>query len=298
MSEAMFERLTRELCARPGDAQALLVYADFLDEAGDARGAYVRHQAALRTAEGPARADVLRALRRVYPADHPAWLAELEEAGAFEANLTPFEAAWFGTDLPGRPARGTYEVYPGAELPALPYRDWTGDLAWLRETPPGDGESPAATADAVAWGAVLDALVQRGFFVPAALRVILTDESLQGRIPSCTANYFVPAPSADALPALDDGAFYLRFYSDQQDVVEWGVRLCRGEPYVPVLSAVPEWADDEVRRQQFQFAAPTVETYLYRTWIENRIWFAAEYSQTRRELAGFELAYLERYAPR
>jgi hypothetical protein len=59
-----------------------------------------------------------------------------------------------------------------------------------------------------------------------------------------------------------------------------------------------DWGDEEEEEGGpsyggFEFAAPTVESFVYRAWIENRIWFATVYGRTK--LYDFEEAYLRHY---
>jgi uncharacterized protein (TIGR02996 family) len=318
MTSAKNERLkelTLAICADPNDTNAILVFADHLEERGDRRAPYLRKQLALREL-GPDkdRRPLLGELRALYPAETPAWLGRLEQAGVVESNLTGLPAAWWGQNLPNRPGEGTYTQYSAKDLPGLPFDDFDGTYRWLREAPESRG-SPADICDPAPWAELLSALEERGFAVPPALRALMTSEALQGAIPSSTANYFISAApdrqeiDPDALQDLEEGVAFLPFYSDQQCCVRWGVWLERdGGRYAPVISAGLDWGDEEEDEQAveedsgptycgFEFAAPTVESFIYRTWIENRIWFATVYNQTKRDLYDFEVAYVRHYQP-
>jgi uncharacterized protein (TIGR02996 family) len=67
----------------PRDDAALLVYADWLEERGDSRSTYLRTQAEFRKARTE---ELRRRLIQLYPHEHLAWTATLEQAGAIEAN--------------------------------------------------------------------------------------------------------------------------------------------------------------------------------------------------------------------
>ena len=56
-----------------------------------------------------------------------------------------------------------------------------------------------------------------------------------------------------------------------------------------------EWGEESVTYVGFELAAPTLAEFIYRTWIENHIWFAEVYDRTRRELTSEERRYLEGY---
>lgn len=308
-SDDLLEALTRIMIAEPKKIDAVLVAADHLEELGDPRAEYLRGQVALRelsanstTAE--ARREKHRVLRAIYPAGQPSWLARLEQAGVFEQNLTDFPSAWWGQSLPGRPSRGTYGQHSAAKVAAIPGHNLRGDLGWLRDTP-REPASFAEVAEAAGWRALLSRLKARAFHVPDVLVLLMQSEELQGLIPSSTGNYFIEASEiqTERLQRLDDGVAFLPFYSDQQDVVRWGVWISqRGEPYAPVLSAQIDWSGvaagdgaQTVRYTSFELAAPSVESFLYRTWIEDRIWFATR-GTTTRELLDFEDAYLAAYS--
>ena len=94
-----------------------------------------------------------------------------------------------------------------------------------------------------------------------------------------------------------DGAVFLPFYSDSQACVLWGVRLAKTDRYAPVLGGIPEWKDEEDGGSPFTFphltfSSPTVESFLYRVWLENRIWFAL-YWDGGRPLTDEEQAYVD-----
>ena len=144
----------------PRDDTTLLVYADWLEERGDARAAYLRNQAEFRKSRTE---ELRRRLIQLYPHEHLAWTATLEQAGAVEANLTNFEFAWWGTGIgPAREAGGTYERFQYHDQPPLPVETFDGTFAWLRESQP---QSPYHHGPM--WKDFCAEKRKQGYFVPS-----------------------------------------------------------------------------------------------------------------------------------
>jgi uncharacterized protein (TIGR02996 family) len=164
----------------PADDAALLVYADWLEEQNDARSEYLRIQCEFRRLRND---ELRRRLIHVYPHEHLAWAAILEQAGAVEANLTNFEFAWWGTGIgPARESSGTYERFGYHDQPPLPVETLNGTFSWLRES------EPQSYAHGPAWSALCAEKRKQGYFVPSEFKRFLSDKELPGRIKSCTDN--------------------------------------------------------------------------------------------------------------
>lgn len=286
--------------AAPADTDRLVAYADWLEDREDPRATYTRLQIALRQAGPDAAPSVLAELRRLYPADRLAWTGRLEQAGVFRANLLDLRSMWWGVGLGARATSATYEGFPWHRQPPLPVERFDGTFGWLRDAPPVPDGGEGST-----WLARLDGLRSRGFFVPVELVQLMTDSELQRQIPSCTDNFFQRADEAEE-HALPDDACFLTFYSDSQSCVLWGIRLGRNERYAPILAGVPEHPDEDAdapapgepyfRFPDLTWSAPTLESFLYRWWIENTIWYATEWKPLRRPLNAEEQAYLDALA--
>jgi uncharacterized protein (TIGR02996 family) len=285
----------------PRDDAALLVYADWLEERGDARSTYLRSQWEFRKART---GELRRRLIQLYPQEHPAWTATLEQSGAVEANLTDFEFAWWGTGIgPAREAGGTYERFQYHDQPPLPVESLDGTFAWLRGTQPQSSYSLGPL-----WKAFCAEKRQQGYFVPAEFERFLSDDDLPARIKSCTGNYFErpPDPTAEDCPPFaerEDGLL-VTFYADSQYCVLWGILLPR-EPgrYAPILAGPPDslfpgiWSDPEEGEDYDPgkpvLAASQLEQFLFRWWIENEIWFATVWRESGRRLTPMEQAYID-----
>ncbi len=294
----------------PRDEGALLVYADWLEERGDPRAEYLRQQVEFRKTRTE---ELRRHLIQLYPKDHLAWTALLEQAGAIEANLTNFEFAWWGTGIgPARATAGTYQRFEYHDQPPLPVEALDGTFAWLR-----DSEPESAYRHGSMWQAFCVQTRNQGYFVPGEFERFLSDRDLPARIKSCTDNYFERPPDPTSETSTysaewEDGLF-VTFYADSQYCVLWGILLPR-EPgrYAPILAGPPEalfpgiWGDMERDEAHDPgkpvLAASQFEQFVFRWWIENEIWFATVWREGRRPLKPMEQAYIDhlnqRYAGR
>jgi uncharacterized protein (TIGR02996 family) len=295
------EAFLAAILENPRDDFALLVYADWLEERGDARSAYLRHQSEFRKSRTE---ELRRRLIQLYPHEHLAWTAILEQAGAVEANLTKFDFAWWGTGIgPARESGSTYERFQYHDQPPLPVETFEGTFAWLRESEPQSswGAGPK-------WKAFCAEKRQQGYFVPDEFERFLSDKDLPERIKSCTDNYFEhpPDPTADdSAPSAEweDGLF-VSFYADSQYCVLWGILLPR-EPgrYAPILAGPPDalfpgiWGEaaegEAYDPGEPVLAASQFEQFVFRWWIENEIWYATVWDDSRRPLTPMEQAYVD-----
>jgi uncharacterized protein (TIGR02996 family) len=295
------DALLSAVLGNPRDDATLLVYADWLEERGDARSAYLRKQVEFRKSRTEG---VRRQLSQLYPHEHLSWAASLEQAGAMEANLTNFEFAWWGTDIgPAREAGGTYERFDYHDQPPLPVRQLDGTFAWLLESAP---QSPYRQGPE--WRAFCSDKRKQGYFVPREFERFLSDNDLPARIKSCTDNCFErppnPASSHSAPSAEWEDGLLVTFYADSQYCVLWGILLPR-EPgrYAPILAGPPDalfpgiWGDTEEGEADDPgkpvLAASQFEQFVFRWWIENEIWFATEWDDTRRPLTALEQDYVD-----
>ena len=125
----------------------------------------------------------------------------------------------------------------------------------------------------------------------------MTDPLLPPCIKSCTGNSF--NPPEDYLISGRGGNLYVSFFADDQDCVHWGM-VFPHEPskYAPVVAGgLDFWTcPDEPDRHKEAWApfmaASQLEAFLYRYWIENEIWFASVWDETKRELTSTEQEYV------
>ncbi len=286
--------------ASPRDDVSRLVYADWLEERGDPAGEYLRLESALASAPGRSRkAKELRArLQELRGRLKPSCLSVFEQPGLLRANLTPFPAGWWSVDLEGyREVEGTYGLFPYDSLPPLPEGLFQGDFRWLkgsRQRAPSKPH-PSKKLDHLAAAAAT-----LGLELPDEFGFLMSRSALRRRVRSCTDCFFNWPKRISESPG-GEGGQLVRFYSDSQGCLHWYLYLTpRGYSCVVASGGLfggHEWdragvASDEPA-DEFWFCAPSFEEFVYRTWIENEIWFAL--SDELDPLTPEEEAYVKHY---
>ncbi|MEU4625393.1 hypothetical protein AB0G04_36155 [Actinoplanes sp. NPDC023801] len=194
-----------------------------------------------------------------------------------QAQDSPFPPAWwaFGLEsagVPARPETSTYGRYDFEVLPPIP-RELTGDLAWLAEQAVteewGIGATPVAELPD------LEAACDRlGLTLPVVFLDFLRMPSLQSRIRSCTGCYISVGPEPVRAPGAD--GHLIRFLADQQDCLYWYLYVTATDHAV-VTSADYYGGPDEDHDggDEIEFCGESFESFLYRFWLENEIWYSA-----------------------
>ena len=126
-----------------------------------------------------------------------------------------------------------------------------------------------------------------GLQLPEAFLRLMNARELQQNIPSCTACYFAMSDAILPCPGVE-GGYIMRFLNDQQDVLLWYLYLTpQGDECVLVSPigldefAGPENAanlTDKWRAailKHTRVCGPSFEAFLYRFWLENTLWEAA-----------------------
>jgi uncharacterized protein (TIGR02996 family) len=281
----------QEIEKNPNDDTSRLVYADWLDERGDPRAAYLRAEVTL-AAVDPKSPDADEPRRRLMDARagaDPPWLGRLEQPGVLRAVPVPYEAAWVGTDLGDyRPGGGTYDEFGYRGLPPLPVERFTGDLRWL-----GEAKSERTPAGLTGLAKKVHA---RHLTLPVAYLSLLSSPSLRRRVRSCTDSFFWTPSRARLFPAPKaPGSFVLRFYSDSQGCYHWYLFLAPSGAHCVVGSDFsPEDEPEEAEEGRWHFCAPSFEAFLYREWIENEIWYALNWDHV--PLTADQQAYVDHYS--
>ena len=223
---------------------------------------------------------------------------------------------WVHMPLPGYRELSDYSTYQGfpvEELPPIPI-DLDDECAWLlrkgtlhldyglhrheRAFPP----LPPATVEELARQSNLE--------LPHSFRRFMSSEDLQSRVCSCTDCYLDPGERIVETTGSMPGHL-IHFLSDSQSCAHWYLQmLSTGASAVlesPDLYCYrvenSDWMENPACRLDridlaglnFVYCAPSFSDFLYRFWIENEIWYAAEYEASRRPLNALELAYVEHY---
>ncbi|MBA4188707.1 MAG: hypothetical protein C0467_11970 [Planctomycetaceae bacterium] len=273
------EALIAAIATDPADDTVRLAYADWLDEHDHPGGAYLRTEVELAKLgrRSKKKAAVLRAqLLDQRRAIDPAWLARFEQPHLLRVNPTPFPSEWIGTDLSGaRNVDGTYGGSGYQSLPSLPVEQFRGDWRWL--LPAGHKPSP------VKHGTRLARLAKgHGLTLPPGFVEFANDTAAQELIRSNTDCFFDWAEGFADSPAGDGGSL-IRFYADSQGCVYWYL-YATPSGYSCVVASPKRYGDDDDEDEDDEdeegdesgdtyFCAPSFEAFVYRTWIENEIWF-------------------------
>jgi hypothetical protein len=220
-----------------------------------------------------------------------------------KASETPFMGLWWGIDLgEARPCDGTYCGYAYETLPPLDMSLFKGEFQWLGELSEARKEQMALyhvpeAREGLKKGleAIQAEAKKLSLSLPPEFIKWMASLELQDQIPSSTACYFsigetiIPSPLAD-------GSYLLGFYNDQQDVLLWYLYLNTNGDHAVVASPIGEEEFSEVSKEDFQketfFCGESFESFLYRLWIENRIWFGLDEGA---EMDEVQKAYLGHY---
>jgi hypothetical protein len=221
-----------------------------------------------------------------------------------------FTRYWISFGLPD--VRDIWTTYDGSDyslLPQLP--DVPDDLSWLCELPKKLSDAGMRdgnyflTPEALSRRAT-EAQHESPPNVPQSFWTLLKHPHLQARIPSCTASYF-DLPKVWTKSPFRDGDMMLRFMNDQQCCYCWYLYVAPDEtPFVLASSGAggeafleqvdfvgrPDLLADALKRTYF--VSPSFDSFVYRFWIENLIWFKMTESIA---LAPNELVYVRQIAP-
>lgn len=222
---------------------------------------------------------------------------------------TPFKAGWWSVDLGKyRDCDSTYCFFAYDTLPPLDMNLFGDEFQWLEDLdetlsqkmelyqPPEDEQAERLrTLDRL-----VEASEKMGLTLPVAFLKFMGSLRLQHQIPSCTACYFDLSEKIVKSPFGDD-ACIIRFLNDQQDVLMWYLYVKPDGEHGVIVSPAPydemDFAGDvplDHLKADTQFCGTTFESFLYRFWIENRLWFAL--NEDERELTPAEQTYLSHFA--
>lgn len=232
------------------------------------------------------------------------WLARVEQPSLMRICPLPVEPVWVSSGIGDfRPVEGTFGGSQLATCPDLPV-DRVRDFAWLAEGPlPRGGGSPYSEEEVAAWA---EKIRRQGFEPPEALMTLFREHLAQSYlIDSCTDCYF----TLEFEPVRALGGLVVTFYNDSQSCVTWGLwlhesgaqavvcfyLLWEGEGDLPPDASEP-MNEDGLRIGGFGCVSPSLEAFVYRTYVENEIWFGLHDMGEPRDLTQPELAsYLDHY---
>lgn len=201
----------------------------------------------------------------------------------------PFPSDWT-TWLPN--TWSTYDFV--GEPPPLPDVQLDGTFRWLTPLDPDVERKMQKYRPSKAYQDALvsklaniqDRAHQLGLSLPDAFVLLMSSPDLQDRIPSATACFF--SLPDDIVPCLEheDDAFVIPFLRDQQDCCAWYLYINRRNETCVLVAGLEliEFLDPEIAaeisaedRQDIldgtKVCSTSFETFIYRFWLENTIWF-------------------------
>lgn len=217
--------------------------------------------------------------------------------------IAPFQPGWYSFGLGKyRPCKGTYCFFPYESIPPIPASYFKGKLHWLVPLDHDMRRSSLRAEHELSIDELQEATTsarQSGLCLPDTFLQLMTSPELQNRIPSCTACYIdlskiVPCPGSA-------GRYILRFLNDQQGCLTWYLYMTpRGEHCILVSSAFLDSLADEPFSEEEAIkgtyvCASSFETFLYRFWLENMLWYKLVWYKGQKALTEEEERYLSHY---
>jgi hypothetical protein len=217
-----------------------------------------------------------------------------------------FARGWYEVGLgPYRPDRVCDDDTYG-QLPRLPEHLFTGDFQWLTAEAAGPEAfymepNPVTSHD-------LDTLNLRlardGLVLPAAFATFMSNDVLQGSVPSFSADEWAVSRRPVASP-IEEHARLLQFMNNQQGYGWWYLYL-GSDGSSPVIGSdeLLEPTDDDgpddrfvaIFMERMTWLAPSFEEFVYRYWIENVAWFQIhEQKRPWQDLSPSVRTYLDHY---
>lgn len=220
--------------------------------------------------------------------------------------LFPFPAIWYGIGLEDlRPINATYGGEPLEKLPPIEAEHLDGQFRYLNneviralENEPSDhvaitSQSINETnylAEDARWKAKIEqiqASLPAYIVLPKPLVTFMSSSLAQYLVPSCTACYFDLPEKATPFNWLEERGYLFHFYRDQQDCLFWYYYVRENGEDCIVCSPIPLFDEtitndltDEIMKREVLYTADTFEEFIYRTWVENLLWFMEEDDMT------------------
>src|SRR5262245_48498943 len=199
---------------------------------------------------------------------------------------SPFPPGWWGFALDSvglqeqRPDVGTYGRYDFASLPDLPVR-LDGGFGWLDGAPAHEYHIGSEQADRnpESLSRLVESCRADGVSLPQSFLKFMRAPELHRRVRSNT-HCFLDVADGPVPSPVGDGVL-VRFLADSQGCIFWYLYVPTGTDDHAVVSSTDFYdasgerlRDEEPDPRQLAFSAESFETFLYRFWIENEIWFA------------------------
>ncbi len=220
---------------------------------------------------------------------------------------TPFQPGWFSFDLGKyRPCDNTYCFFDYESLPSIDMNQFRGDFHWLPELSADLKEEMKIYQQReedevqIKLKQLIMLAEEAGIRLPKEFIFFMESSILRDQIPSCTACYFDLPEHICTFEVEGKKWHAIRFLNDQQDVVLWNLLINdKGESCVLASSfsfdnsEVMETITEKVLLNNVLLCAPTFESFIYRFWLENDIWFELDMSEHLEK--PLHIAYLSHY---
>lgn len=202
-----------------------------------------------------------------------------------DVRQSPFPLGWYTSatleEFWG--GEGTYMRIPYDALPSIEGQRFDGTFAWL---PPLRGADLALDFDEsrpenlARLARLFQETDRLGLTVPESFVSFVSRPELHCRVPICTECYLeIPERVIESMPGTN--GYLLRFMNDQQLMLLWYLYL-RPDGDHGIVVGNPQWRDEpqgstiegmyEVKEQLL--CAPDFESFIYRFWLENSVWYA------------------------
>jgi uncharacterized protein (TIGR02996 family) len=288
----------RAIHADPQDDAPRLVYADWLEERGNARAAdYLRTEAQLARLppESPEAPRLRNQLWQAWATVEPKWLMTFTQPRLLRANPTPFPSAWKNFGLGTlRQWQGTYGTWSYDSVPPLPIDELRGDFQYLKAMRSGGRRGGAGNSARYRqrFQQVAADAAAEGVRLPEPFVTFMSDPALQTTFRSVTdCTYTLPDEYSPIRADPSGDGTHVVFYRDSQDCLLWDLYVHASGGHCVIARwpdyfdpDPPEPDDDEppYTGPRAWFVAPSFEAFVYRVWVENQVWYIEHADSLRR----------------
>jgi uncharacterized protein (TIGR02996 family) len=275
-----------------------LVYADWLEEHGNPQAAdFLRTELALaKLPLDSLEAPPLRTrLWQAWATVNPAWLMAFTQPRMLRANPTPFPSAWKNFGLGSlRERQGTYGTWPYDSVPALPLDELRAEFQYLTASRTATGRDVGATSARYRqeYERMLADAAEKRVSLPEAFVKFMSDPALHATFHSVTGCSFTLPDEYSPIRANPSGeGMHVHFYCDSQSCLLWDLYVhasgghCVIARWLDYFEPEPPDPDDDeppYTGPRAWFVAPSFETFVYRVWAENQVWYTEHADFLRR----------------
>jgi len=192
-----------------------------------------------------------------------------------------FQMGWYTIGF-GKPwdVFGTYGLIPFELLPPVDTTKFKGEFQWLPETYKTKWDAYSMVAHSGEnLSKIFNAAHDLGIELPYDFIEFMRSFGDQNNMISVTDCYFDLSDKIVKTPG-ENSEYFIRFMEDGQSVMHWYLYIDQvGNSWVATTNRIldsnyPKDVSLEKKLENVVICAPTIEEFLYRFWIEVRIWLA------------------------